>query len=447
MNKDGEPNMGFKPLSNRPKRSIKGKKYFLNLYIFCYDGNGTSMSLPRMRLPRFYQKIFLVCLAVFLAFIILEISLRIIHAESNKGDNDRSPQCKVIDSYLVHSFIPNSECYVSAKEWNVTYKINSHGWRDYEHTWGKPKDTYRILIIGDSFTEGQGVEIKQTYGKLLESEFKDQSDKKVEVITAGMAGWSPLPEYLYLGKYGLSYHPDLVILTFNTTDFRDEYFHESILTSDAKELLSDSLFNSQIFSKNDLKAFNVESKENLTLSGNRALINKFKVFLTKNFEVFKRLEQIKRSFERKTQIKSVKNNAMAITNHKKPEDYDDAFIKPKKNILRIKKLVEENNSSLVLAVFPLGHIVGGDEWARGRLEFGFEIGKTYSNQPLVDIKNWVKEQGIETLDLTDALSQAKKESSQKLYFDFDGHWTRYGNQIVADALASYLLSKVNKTTN
>ena len=98
-------------------------------------------------------------------------------------------------------------------------------------------------------------------------------------------------------------------------------------------------------------------------------------------------------------------------------------------------------------VFPLGHIVGPDEWAKGRLEFGFEIGKTYSNQALTDIKSWAKTQAIDTFDLTVALSQAKKGSSQKLYFDFDGHWTRYGNQIVADALADYLLPKVNKTTN
>ena len=330
-----------------------------------------------MKLPRFYQKFFLVCLGMLLAFVILEISLRIINAESSKEDNDRSPQCKVIDSYLVHSFIPNSECYVSAKEWNVTYKINSHGLRDYEHTWEKPLDTYRILIIGDSFTEGQGVEIEQTYGKLLESKLNDQSDKNIEIIIAGMAGWSPLPKYLYLGKYGLNYSPDLVILMFNTTDFRDEYFHESILTSDAKELLSDSLPNSQIFSKNDLKVFNVESKENLTLSGSEALINKFKVFLTENYEIFRRLEQIKRSFERKTKINSVKSNAMAITNFDKPQDYDDAFIRPKKNILRIKKLIKENDSSLLLVIFPLAHIVSGDEWAQGRLEFSFEIGKTY----------------------------------------------------------------------
>ena len=400
-----------------------------------------------MKLPRFYQKIFLVCLAVLLAFGIVEIFLRIVDATGEKRDNVESVQCKILDPILVHSFVPLSSCQVKAAEWDVSYKINSHSLRDVEHSWEKPENTYRILIVGDSYTEGQGVEIEETYSKVLEKKLNESLDKNIEVIIAGIAGWSPLPEYLYLGKYGIDYHPDLVILMFNTTDFSDEYFHESVLTSEARRLLSEGSSSDEIFSSDDLEVFDIVTKENLALTGKRALINKFKVFLTKNFEIFKRLEVIKKSFERKTQIKSVKNNAMAITNLEKPEDYDDAFIRPKKNILRIKKLIEENDSSLLFVVFPLGHIVGPDEWAKGRLEFGFEIGKTYSNQALTDIKSWAKTQAIDTFDLTVALSQAKKGSSQKLYFDFDGHWTRYGNQIVTDTLADYLLPKVNKTTN
>ena len=402
--------------------------------------------LLRMRLPRFYQKIFLVCLSVLLAFGIVEIFLRIVDATGGKVDEVESAQCKILDPILVHTFVPLSSCQVKAAEWDISYKINPHSLRDVEHSWEKPKNTYRILIVGDSYTEGQGVELEEIYGRILENKLNEQSHQKVEVILAGIAGWSPLPEYIYLVRYGIKYQPDLVIITFNTTDFSDEYFHESILTDEAKSLLKNTGDNWLKITKNNVDFFSIGSAKTVNQQ-NISLIARFKIFLTANFKTFHFAEVAKGSFERRYSQDEVKNNVMAITQSKKPKDYQESFVRPEKNILRIKRLLEENNSSLLFVVFPLGHIIGRDEWAKGRLEFGFKIGKTYSNQALEDIKSWAKAQAIDTFDLTAALSQAKKGSSQKLYFDFDGHWTRYGNQIVADALADYLLPKVNKTTN
>src|SRR3990167_7691459 len=290
--KDGEPNVGFKPLSERPKRSIKGKKYFSNLYIFCYDGNDISIPLLRMRLPRFYQKIFLVCLAVLLAFGIVEIFLRIVDATGEKRDNVESVQCKILDPILVHSFVPLSSCQVKAAEWDISYKINPHSLRDVEHSWEKPENTYRILIVGDSYTEGQGVELEEIYGRILENKLNEQSYQKVEVILTGIAGWSPLPEYIYLAKYGIKYQPDLVILTLNTTDFHDEYFHESVSTNEAKNLLENTEDDWRKIAKSSINFFSVGTVKTAHQQ-NISPVARFKVFLTADFKTFHLAEVVK----------------------------------------------------------------------------------------------------------------------------------------------------------
>lgn len=54
-------------------------------------------------------------------------------------------------------------------------RINSRGFRDYEYTIEKPQNTYRIIVLGDSFTFGLGVELNETYPKLLEESINNVS--------------------------------------------------------------------------------------------------------------------------------------------------------------------------------------------------------------------------------------------------------------------------------
>ena len=49
------------------------------------------------------------------------------------------------------------------------YAINSTGFRDYKYEETKPEGTYRIVVLGDSTTTGNGVQnIGKTYTKVLE---------------------------------------------------------------------------------------------------------------------------------------------------------------------------------------------------------------------------------------------------------------------------------------
>lgn len=103
--------------------------------------------------------------------------------------------------------------------------INREGYRDVDHPLVKPQGTYRILLLGDSMSEGVEVAFQDLYWKRLESilpQCRSFSGRHIEVISFAVNGYSTAQEYLTLRERGLKYRPDLVLLAFFTgNDFTD----------------------------------------------------------------------------------------------------------------------------------------------------------------------------------------------------------------------------------
>jgi hypothetical protein len=79
----------------------------------------------------------------------------------------------------------------------------------------KPADVFRVIMLGGSTVEGIGVNsplesLPSKLQLLLEREFP-RSSKQIEVINAGVSGFSSDQEYLFLIADLLRYKPDLVI--------------------------------------------------------------------------------------------------------------------------------------------------------------------------------------------------------------------------------------------
>lgn len=106
-------------------------------------------------------------------------------------------------------------------EFSYSIKTNSKGFRMEEFSIEKPKDEFRILMLGDSMTFGYGVEVEDNFLSQLEkklNEFLEQNgikEKKIKIINAGFAdGKSPDTYFLYLKKIGLDLRPDLVMVNY-----------------------------------------------------------------------------------------------------------------------------------------------------------------------------------------------------------------------------------------
>jgi hypothetical protein len=110
---------------------------------------------------------------------------------------------------------PNVTGWRRSNEFTTWVRISSRGLRGPEIEYAKPPDTFRILVLGDSFAMATQVAENQIFAvRLAERLNETGADTRFETVNAGTAGWSTANEYAWLKTEGYRYQPDLVLLMF-----------------------------------------------------------------------------------------------------------------------------------------------------------------------------------------------------------------------------------------
>jgi hypothetical protein len=126
--------------------------------------------------------------------------------------------------YLRYELIPRS------KYGNIA--INSDGFRGPEYSVSKPKNTFRIIMLGDSetfsFMLPQNDALSSQLQELLN---KNSPSLHYEVLNFGVEGYNTLQELEQLKTKGLKYQPDLIILNYvlNDPEPGEYYFNKTFL--------------------------------------------------------------------------------------------------------------------------------------------------------------------------------------------------------------------------
>jgi lysophospholipase L1-like esterase len=100
----------------------------------------------------------------------------------------------------------------------LLYETNRWGFRGADFTLGKPPGTRRVLVLGDSFTFGEGVRLEDTFCRRLEQQLNAAGQGPVQVLNLGTSGWGTRDEISYLQQGGLGFQPDLVIVAYVLND-------------------------------------------------------------------------------------------------------------------------------------------------------------------------------------------------------------------------------------
>ena len=122
------------------------------------------------------------------------------------------------DHYLFWKFRPNqiikSDFFVEGE-----YRISSFGLRNQEFSREKPDGVFRIICLGNSNTFGWKQAEKDAYPQQLQELFgRNPSGLKIEVINAGITGYSSYQGKLFLKNYILKLKPDLVLVNYGWND-------------------------------------------------------------------------------------------------------------------------------------------------------------------------------------------------------------------------------------
>lgn len=98
-------------------------------------------------------------------------------------------------------------------------RTNALGLRGREVVRPKPPGARRVLVFGDSFVFGVGVDDDHVFTARLEALLNDASPTRFEVVNMGVSGYSSDQELLLLEDLGTRLEPDLVILIGCDNDF------------------------------------------------------------------------------------------------------------------------------------------------------------------------------------------------------------------------------------
>jgi len=156
----------------------------------------------------------LLFLSTLFALVLSEVALRLMGFSPMYVSPERDRFWKY-DSLLGWSHQPGQEGTFETPQFQSNVRINDKGLRDRPHSYERQNDTERILVLGDSFAWGYGVEESERFSQLLEKSMD------VEVINAGVSGYSTDQELLWYRNEGIKYETNIVILVVTGNDVGD----------------------------------------------------------------------------------------------------------------------------------------------------------------------------------------------------------------------------------
>lgn len=128
----------------------------------------------------------------------------------------RKPPLKVPDTFWHHDLNPRNPRYAGA--------LNAHGTLGPDFALPKPPGQLRILCVGDSTTEGDGVPWQEAYPARLEELLRapvaaSPRFDSVRVINAGVGGHNSAFNLAYLALRLIHFQPDVVLLKSSYNDY------------------------------------------------------------------------------------------------------------------------------------------------------------------------------------------------------------------------------------
>ena len=117
-----------------------------------------------------------------------------------------------------YELVPHFESDTGGPMIDFRGKANSLGFRDRDHSLDKPPGVYRILVLGDSITQGFRIEADEdVFTSVLETKLRGEG-MNAEVLNFGVSGYNTQQEVETLREKGLRFGPDLVVLAFCVND-------------------------------------------------------------------------------------------------------------------------------------------------------------------------------------------------------------------------------------
>lgn len=324
-----------------------------------------------------------------------------------------------------HKLVPSSQAEFRNRDYAYIQHVNSLGLRGPEIPLEKPAGTVRVLMLGDSFTMGKGVEDDQTFSVLLDRRLADSvracGGPRVEVVNAGVDSYAPVLEALYLRTELHRLTPDVVVVNLDVSDLMQEQAYRAVA-----ERGPDGAIGAV-----PQRPGAVSRYEKVRGWTERNL------FLTRIVVYY-----LKRAIGTPdVSVRGVVNEASyEVVAHTLVGDVDrsrewaDVFA----SIREMQRFADSAGIGFAMTHYPWAHQVSDTQWVPGRRAFLPRDARP-SGVTQQTVNTLAAARGIPLIDAFPAF--AAGVTTETLYYPNDAHWTAAGHRVMADVLEAALLAR------
>lgn len=288
------------------------------------------------------------------------------------------------DNLLGWDHQPNQSGIFKHPDFQVKVKLNSHGMRDKEYPLERTEKG-RILVLGDSFGWGFGVEHEEIFSEIIERRHPEW-----EIINASVSGYGTDQQYLYLRSKGFRFQPDVIMLLFYENDFvnnahsEQHWYNKPLFEFEEEKLILTNVPVPSASLKQELKRI---------VLGNTYLLRHL-------YLRFRHLTDLA-PWSNESAENGDRNASMRLDDHEVTQ----------RLLLRIKKFAHQNRAQFVIVSVPM-------EMEKRQI-----------------LNAFAKEHNIPYLPLDGAFSKV----SEPVTFARDLHWNSVGHQIAAATIQEFLI--------
>ena len=317
---------------------------------------------------------------------------------------------------------------------------NRFGFNDHDYPLQKTPGIYRILVVGDSFGWVGGRE--GNYTAMLERQLDNHYGyHRIDIINTGYPMTQTAEQLVMLKKYGLQYHPDLVILGFFVgNDFIDG-------NPNRKRIVV-----------NDLYIDIDKRREHIILGYPIVFQSRLLLYVKQKYKIFTELRK-GAATEPRQRLSQEQRGPFAEGTFLDLERAELEFFninssrkgRFQKNINYILQsigemdaLLKSRNIKFMVAIYP--DVFQIDKTLLRVIVERFRLHMEDYDLDLAQniLKSFLQSNGISYIDFTDRF---RSESQEKdLYLSSDPHWNHSGNQLAADILFETLVKRLDNVS-
>jgi hypothetical protein len=152
----------------------------------------------------------------------VELFVRAFFPQRLDGTSIQGQRFSVRDPAIGMRYAASAHWRFTHPEYTVEYVINADGFRDAKvHPMPKPSGTTRVLLLGDSFTFGQGASYEDIWPVIVEKHLANSGDRHIDMVKAGIQGQNTRSELTLMQELIPKYDPDVIVVGFMINDLYD----------------------------------------------------------------------------------------------------------------------------------------------------------------------------------------------------------------------------------